>query len=124
MIRPNGLLIARRILHRRPLTTSWICESCRTFSTGRAKIADPTSPARTRFAPSPTGYLHLGSLRTALFNYLLAKRTGGQFLLRIEDTDEKRTVQGAEEALYDILKWAGLQWDEGGFHRTNCISHL
>ncbi|KAF3280842.1 Glutamate--tRNA ligase mitochondrial, variant 2 [Orbilia oligospora] len=88
MIRPNGLLIARRILHRRPLTTSWICESCRTFSTGRAKIADPTSPARTRFAPSPTGYLHLGSLRTALFNYLLAKRTGGQFLLRIEDTDE------------------------------------
>jgi glutamyl-tRNA synthetase len=48
----------------------------------------PSSPARTRFAPSPTGYLHLGSLRTALYNYLLAKRTGGQFLLRIEDTDK------------------------------------
>lgn len=48
----------------------------------------PDAPARTRFAPSPTGYLHLGSLRTALFNYLLAKRTGGQFLLRIEDTDQ------------------------------------
>jgi glutamyl/glutaminyl-tRNA synthetase len=48
----------------------------------------PSGPARTRFAPSPTGYLHLGSLRTALFNYLLAKRTGGQFLLRIEDTDQ------------------------------------
>ena len=48
----------------------------------------PSSPARTRFAPSPTGYLHLGSLRTALFNYLLAKATGGQFLLRIEDTDQ------------------------------------
>ncbi|KAF3168646.1 Glutamate--tRNA ligase mitochondrial [Orbilia oligospora] len=131
MIRPNGLLIARRILHRRPLATSWICESCRTFSTGRAKIADPTSPARTRFAPSPTGYLHLGSLRTALFNYLLAKRTGGQFLLRIEDTDEKRTVQGAEEALYDILKWAGLQWDEGpqvggnyGPYRQSERSHI
>jgi len=50
----------------------------------------PDFPARTRFAPSPTGYLHLGSLRTALFNYLLAKRTGGQFLLRIEDTDQVR----------------------------------
>lgn len=50
----------------------------------------PGTPARTRFAPSPTGYLHLGSLRTALFNYLLAKKTGGQFLLRVEDTDQVR----------------------------------
>lgn len=50
----------------------------------------PTTPARTRFAPSPTGYLHLGSLRTAVFNYLLAKRTGGQFILRVEDTDQVR----------------------------------
>ncbi|KAF2851584.1 glutamyl-tRNA synthetase-like protein [Plenodomus tracheiphilus IPT5] len=77
------------------------------------KTALPTSPARTRFAPSPTGYLHLGSLRTALFNYLLAKRTGGQFLLRIEDTDQKRTVANAEQRLFDDLRWAGLQWDEG-----------
>ncbi|KAL8693116.1 MAG: hypothetical protein Q9218_002002 [Villophora microphyllina] len=74
----------------------------------------PSSPTRTRFAPSPTGYLHLGSLRTALFNYLLAKATGGQFLLRVEDTDRSRTIPGAEERLYDDLKWAGLQWDEGG----------
>ncbi|GME66011.1 Glutamyl/glutaminyl-tRNA synthetase class Ic [Neofusicoccum parvum] len=73
----------------------------------------PSGPARTRFAPSPTGYLHLGSLRTALFNYLLAKRTGGQFLLRIEDTDQKRTVSDAESRLLDDLRWAGLQWDEG-----------
>ncbi|KAF2748833.1 glutamyl-tRNA synthetase-like protein [Sporormia fimetaria CBS 119925] len=73
----------------------------------------PSTPARTRFAPSPTGYLHLGSLRTALFNYLLAKRTGGQFLLRIEDTDQKRTVPDAEQRLLDDLRWAGLQWDEG-----------
>ncbi|KAF1983912.1 glutamyl-tRNA synthetase [Aulographum hederae CBS 113979] len=73
----------------------------------------PDSPARTRFAPSPTGYLHLGSLRTALFNYLLAKRTGGQFLLRLEDTDRKRTVADAEKRLYEDLRWAGLQWDEG-----------
>ncbi|EKG20491.1 Glutamyl/glutaminyl-tRNA synthetase class Ic [Macrophomina phaseolina MS6] len=73
----------------------------------------PDGPARTRFAPSPTGYLHLGSLRTALFNYLLAKRTGGQFLLRIEDTDQKRTVPDAETRLLEDLRWAGLQWDEG-----------
>ncbi|KAF8473996.1 hypothetical protein BDZ91DRAFT_651339, partial [Kalaharituber pfeilii] len=70
-------------------------------------------PARTRFAPSPTGQLHLGSLRTALFNYLWAKHTGGQFLLRIEDTDQKRTVTGAEESIYRTLRWAGILWDEG-----------
>lgn len=73
----------------------------------------PDTPARTRFAPSPTGYLHLGSLRTALFNYLLAKRTGGQFLLRIEDTDQKRTVPDAERRLLEDLRWANLEWDEG-----------
>ncbi|TID18455.1 glutamyl-trna synthetase [Venturia nashicola] len=73
----------------------------------------PTSPTRTRFAPSPTGDLHLGSLRTALYNYLIAKRTGGQFILRIEDTDTKRTVPGAEERIYRDLRWAGLEWDEG-----------
>ncbi|KAK1827220.1 hypothetical protein QBC39DRAFT_315092 [Podospora conica] len=73
----------------------------------------PGTPCRTRFAPSPTGFLHLGSLRTALFNFLLAKATGGQFILRIEDTDQARTVPGAEERLYKDLKWAGLSWDEG-----------
>ena len=57
----------------------------------------PERPARTRFAPSPTGYLHLGSLRTALFNYLLAKRTGGRFILRVEDTDQVRLHPGASE---------------------------
>ncbi|KXS97443.1 hypothetical protein AC578_7360 [Pseudocercospora eumusae] len=70
-------------------------------------------PARTRFAPSPTGYMHIGGLRTALFSYLLAKRTNGQFLLRIEDTDQKRLVQDAEERLCEDLRWAGLNWDEG-----------
>ncbi|KAJ2903690.1 uncharacterized protein MKZ38_009529 [Zalerion maritima] len=73
----------------------------------------PDKPARTRFAPSPTGYLHLGGLRTALYNYLLAKATGGQFLLRIEDTDQSRLVSDAEESLYRDLQWAGLTWDEG-----------
>ncbi|KAK8173541.1 glutamyl-tRNA synthetase [Phyllosticta citrichinensis] len=77
------------------------------------KTEVPDGPARTRFAPSPTGYLHLGSLRTALFNYLIAKRTGGQFLLRIEDTDQRRTVPDAEQRLFDDLRWAGLEWDEG-----------
>ncbi|KAF2670120.1 hypothetical protein BT63DRAFT_432581 [Microthyrium microscopicum] len=70
-------------------------------------------PARTRFAPSPTGFTHLGSLRTALLNYLWAKKTGGQFILRIEDTDTKRTVPGAEQRIINDLQWAGLQWDEG-----------
>ncbi|KAI0480783.1 hypothetical protein GGR56DRAFT_627559 [Xylariaceae sp. FL0804] len=73
----------------------------------------PTTPARTRFAPSPTGFLHIGSLRTALYNYLLAKATGGQFLLRIEDTDRIRLVPHAEEELQQDLRWSGLDWDEG-----------
>lgn len=60
----------------------------------------PQKPARTRFAPSPTGYLHLGSLRTALFNYLLAKKTGGQFILRIEDTDQVRRLDQAYPCRY------------------------
>ena len=72
---------------------SWTCRQCRTAAATARNYASkarlvPDTPARTRFAPSPTGYLHLGSLRTALFNYLLAKRTGGQFLLRLEDTDQ------------------------------------
>ncbi|SCU77542.1 LAFA_0A02190g1_1 [Lachancea sp. 'fantastica'] len=73
----------------------------------------PKKPARTRFAPSPTGKLHLGSLRTALYNYLLAKSTGGSFLLRLEDTDQNRLVPGAEENIYDSLKWCGISYDEG-----------
>jgi len=68
---------------------------------------------RTRFAPSPTGYLHIGGLRTALYSYLLAKQNNGQFVLRLEDTDTERFVEGAAEAIYSGLKWAGLQYDEG-----------
>lgn len=70
-------------------------------------------PVRVRFAPSPTGRTHLGSGRTALYNYLLARQTGGQFILRIEDTDQKRYVPGAEEELMRTLRWLGLEWDEG-----------
>ncbi len=68
---------------------------------------------RVRFAPSPTGYLHVGGLRTALYNYLFAKRNNGQFILRIEDTDRNRYVEGAVENLITSLKWCGLNFDEG-----------
>ncbi|NMB30959.1 MAG: glutamate--tRNA ligase [Clostridiales bacterium] len=68
---------------------------------------------RTRFAPSPTGYMHIGNLRTALYTYLLAKKDGGTFILRIEDTDQERYVDGAIDVIYNTLKMAGLQWDEG-----------
>ncbi len=69
--------------------------------------------ARTRFAPSPTGYMHIGNLRTALYEYLIAKANGGQFLLRIEDTDQKRYVEGATDIIYNTLKTVGMNWDEG-----------
>ena len=72
-----------------------------------------TPPARTRFAPSPTGSLHIGGARTALYAWLLARQTGGQFLLRIEDTDRNRYVEGATEEILDGLRWLGLDWDEG-----------
>ncbi len=68
---------------------------------------------RTRFAPSPTGYLHIGGARTALFNYLLAKRLGGKFVLRIEDTDQTRNIAAADQKLMEDLRWLGLNWDEG-----------
>ncbi len=68
---------------------------------------------RTRFAPSPTGYMHIGNLRTALFEFLIAKHEGGDFLLRIEDTDQERKVEGAVDVIYKTLKECGLNWDEG-----------
>ena len=63
---------------------------------------------RTRFAPSPTGFMHLGGLRTALYNYLYAKKMGGKFILRIEDTDQERFVEGATEVIYDTLRGCGI----------------
>lgn len=68
---------------------------------------------RTRFAPSPTGFLHVGGARTALFNWLFARKHGGTFLLRIEDTDEKRNTPEANQVIFDGLNWLGLDWDEG-----------
>ena len=70
------------------------------------------TPPRLRFAPSPTGYLHVGGARTALFNWLLARKTGGQFLLRIEDTDKARSTDESTRAIFEGLTWLGLDWDE------------
>ena len=72
-----------------------------------------TKPIRTRFAPSPTGFPHVGNIRTALFAWLFARHNGGRFIVRIEDTDAARRVEGAVEAIQDSLKWLGLEWDEG-----------
>jgi glutamyl-tRNA synthetase len=76
-------------------------------------MTDYTQPARVRMAPSPTGHFHLGGARTALFDYLMARKTGGKFILRLEDTDLKRTVPGAEQEIIDSLHWLGLDYDEG-----------
>ncbi|MEI6561657.1 MAG: glutamate--tRNA ligase [Verrucomicrobiota bacterium] len=79
-----------------------------------------SSNVRVRFAPSPTGYLHVGGARTALFNWLYARHTGGTFILRIEDTDKARNTAEATQAIYDGLKWLGLDWDEGPFKGGDC----
>ena len=68
-------------------------------------------PVRVRFAPSPTGFMHLGNARTALFNWLFARHHGGEFILRIEDTDRERHTEAAVQVIYDSLKWMGLNWD-------------
>jgi glutamyl/glutaminyl-tRNA synthetase len=68
---------------------------------------------RCRFAPAPTGYLHVGGARTALFNWLFARHHGGNFILRVEDTDEKRSTEEAIGFLIGSLKWLGIEWDEG-----------
>lgn len=69
--------------------------------------------ATTRFAPSPTGYIHIGNVRSAIYPYLVARQTGGKMILRIEDTDRERYIKGATELIEDTLKWLGLDWDEG-----------
>ncbi len=73
---------------------------------------------RTRFAPSPTGYLHIGGARTALFNFLYARNKGGKFILRIEDTDAERSTKESVDAILDGMRWLGLDWDEGPFFQS------
>ncbi|MFC1534942.1 glutamate--tRNA ligase [Thermodesulfobacteriota bacterium] len=80
---------------------------------------------RVRFAPSPTGYLHVGSARTVIFNWLFAKKTGGKFILRIEDTDAERSTEESIRAILDSLKWLGVEWDEGPYFQSKFIlDHL
>ena len=74
---------------------------------------------RTRFAPSPTGYLHIGGARTALYCWLEARRRGGQFILRIEDTDRERSTQAAIDAILQAMDWLGLDYDEGPVYQTH-----
>ncbi len=83
-----------------------------------------TSSVRVRFAPSPTGYLHVGGLRTALYNYLFARRNNGAFLVRIEDTDQTRSVEGAIENILDALRWCGLEFDEGPGKDGGCGPYI
>jgi glutamyl-tRNA synthetase len=83
------------------------------MSTIPAQTSLPSTPVRTRFAPSPTGFLHVGGARTALFNWLYARHHGGTFILRVEDTDAKRNTPEAYEVIYQGLRWLGLDWDEG-----------
>ena len=72
-------------------------------------------PVRVRFAPSPTGFLHIGGVRTALYNWLWARQQGGTFVLRVEDTDRERSTEAAVAAIFDSMRWLGLDWDEGPF---------
>ena len=77
-----------------------------------------------RFAPSPTGYLHVGGVRTALYNWLYARNQGGKFILRIEDTDQVRSTQESVQMIIDGLKWLGLDWDEGPIFQSQNNSYL
>lgn len=80
-----------------------------------------TTQVRTRFAPSPTGFLHIGGARTALFNYLFARKNNGVFVLRIEDTDTERSKKEYEQAIFDGLNWLGIKYDEGPYKQSERI---
>src|SRR5512139_312371 len=84
--------------------------------------ANETQAVVTRFAPSPTRYLHIGSARTALFNWLFARHHGGRFLLRIEDTDRARSTPEAVAAIFDGLRWLGLDWDQEPVFQSSRVS--
>jgi glutamyl-tRNA synthetase len=80
-----------------------------------------TTRIRTRFAPSPTGYLHIGGARTALFNWLFSRHTGGEFVLRVEDTDQQRSTDESTRAILDAMTWLGLNWDEGPYFQAQRV---
>ena len=86
-------------------------------------MADPTpGPVRVRFAPSPTGYLHIGGVRSALFNWLFARRHAGKFILRVDDTDQARNVEEALQPILDGFRWLGIDWDEGPFYQSQRLA--
>ena len=85
-------------------------------------VSDKT--VRVRFAPSPTGFLHIGGARTALFNWLFARHFGGQFILRIDDTDETRSTDESTRSIYELLEWLGLTWDEGPIAGGDCGPYI
>ena len=80
------------------------------------------SAVRTRFAPSPTGYLHIGGVRTALFSWLYARHHGGEFVLRIEDTDRERSTQASVDAILEGMHWMGLDADEGPIYQSDRLA--
>jgi glutamyl-tRNA synthetase len=88
------------------------------MASGSESATDTARPVVTRFAPSPTGFLHIGGARTALFNWLYARRFGGKFLLRIEDTDKVRSTQEAIDAILDGMRWLGLDWDGHEYYQS------
>ena len=92
------------------LLVNWYSMAIRCFEW---EAVTENSMVRTRFAPSPTGYLHIGGVRTALFNWLFARKHGGEFILRIDDTDQQRNVEAALEPILHGFEWLGLDWDEG-----------
>lgn len=96
-----------------PATPQGTKSSGSTTPPRRGRQARAVEGVRTRFAPSPTGFLHVGGIRTALFAWLVAQQANGQFILRIEDTDKEREVKGSEQHIMDSLRWLGLDWDEG-----------
>src|SRR3954469_21022795 len=86
------------------------------------KVERMSAIVRVRFAPSPTGYLHVGGARTALFNWLYARKHGGTFVLRIEDTDRERSTDANTRSILEGLEWLGLQWDEGPHYQSEGIA--
>jgi glutamyl-tRNA synthetase len=91
------------------------------YNSAKIKGNNMTNKIRTRFAPSPTGYLHIGGARTALFNWLFSRHHGGEFVLRIEDTDQQRSTDESTKAILDAMAWMGLNWDEGPYFQAQRV---
>lgn len=91
------------------------------YKAGKNKANKMTEKIRTRFAPSPTGFLHIGGARTALFNWLFARHNGGEFVLRVEDTDQVRSTDESTKAILDAMTWLGLTWDDGPFFQAQRV---